>query len=85
MWDARSDAVLATGPVITWASRSAMRTASSLFFAGLARQALPLMRTVRVAVHPGDVTKASILSSIDATLARFVRSHRPARYADLLT
>jgi len=38
---------------------------------------------VRIAVHPGDVTKPSILSSIDSTLSRFARSHRPARYTEL--
>lgn len=84
VWNARSDEVLAKGPVITWASRTAMRTASSLAFAALARRALPMLDTVRIAVHPGDVTKRAILTSIDATLRQFVRSHRPARYRDLL-
>lgn len=84
VWRPESGEVLAKGPVVTWASRSAARTASSLFFAGLARRALPFTQTVRVAVHPGDTTKRSILSSIDATLARFSRSHRPARYGELL-
>lgn len=83
VWDARSDTVLAKGPVITWASRSRMRTASSLAFAALARQALPLMRTVRIAVHPGDVTKDVLLTSIDTTLRRFTETHRPARYAEI--
>lgn len=83
VWDAASDAVLVRGPVVTWASRSRMRTASSLAFAALARQVLPLGQTVRVAVHPGDVTKAPLIASIDATLQRFTRSHRPARYAEI--
>lgn len=83
VWDARSEAVLAKGPVITWASRSRMRTASSLAFAALARQVLPLTRTVRIAVHPGDVTKEALLASIDRTLHRFARTHRPSRYSDI--
>ncbi|WP_189622302.1 DUF2334 domain-containing protein [Novosphingobium colocasiae] len=83
VWDARSDAVLARGPVVTWASRSPMRAASSLAFAALARHTLPVLPTVRVAVHPGDVTRPALLSSIDATLARFARTHAPARYAAL--
>jgi predicted deacetylase len=84
VWDAASEAVLAKGPVITWASRSRSRTASSLLFAALARQALPhFLSTARIAVHPGDVTKPSLIASIDATLRRFVRSHRPARYAEI--
>lgn len=83
VWDVQTETVLTKGPVITWASRSTMRTASSLFFAALARKTLPRMRTVRIAVHPGDVTKNSLLASIDATLAHFVRTHRPSRYAEL--
>jgi predicted deacetylase len=83
VWDASSEAVLARGPVITWASRSNARAASSLAFAALARQVLPLMETVRIAVHPGDVTRPSLVASIDATLSRFARSHRPARYAEI--
>jgi len=75
---------LARGPVVTWASRSATRTASSLAFAALARPALQPLRTLRLAVHPGDVTKASIVASVDATLRAFSRRHAPGRYADLL-
>lgn len=85
VWDPRTDTVLAKGPVITWASRSTMRTASSLAFAALARQILPWMQTVRVAVHPGDVTKDSLLASIDATLQRFARTHLPSRYGELVS
>lgn len=83
VWDASTDQVLAKGPVITWASRSAMRTASSLAFAGIARAALGALDTVRIAVHPGDVTRPSLLASIDATLGRFAKTHRPARYGQL--
>lgn len=80
----REDTPLAKGPVVTWASRSTTRTASSLAFAALARPALQPLRTVRLAVHPGDVTKPSILASVDATLRAFTRRHVPGRYADLL-
>lgn len=84
VWDAQTNRVLAKGPVITWASRSRMRTASSLFFASLARAALSPMPSVRIAVHPGDVTKDALLASIDATLRRFTETHQPSGYADLL-
>lgn len=77
-------ATLARGPVITWASRSRGRIASSLAAAALGRATLGPLPTVRVAVHPGDVTVPALLDSIDATLVRFAASHRPARYADLL-
>lgn len=84
VWRPASGEVLAKGPVITWASRSRARTASSLLAAMLGRTFLGPLETVRVAVHPGDVTKESILESIDTTLAAFARKRAPGRYADLL-
>jgi predicted deacetylase len=84
VWRPVNGEVLARGPVITWASRSAPRTASSLLAAGLSRTVLAPLETVRVAVHPGDVTKPSILASIDKTLAAFARKRSAGRYADLL-
>ena len=84
VWRPGSGEVLAKGPVITWASRSALRTTSSLVAAALGRTLLGPLPTVRVAVHPGDVTKPSILASIDATLAAFAKRRVVARYADLL-
>lgn len=81
---AHGDKVLAKGPVITWASRSGPRVLSSLMVAALARSAPSVLRDARIAVHPGDTTVHSLLDSIDATYGRFVRTHRPARYAELL-
>jgi hypothetical protein len=83
VWRPASGEVLAKGPVITWASRSKARIRSSLFAAALGRAALPFTRTIRVAVHPGDTTVPALLESIDRTLARFVRTHEPSRYAAL--
>jgi len=83
VWRPSSGEVLAKGPVITWASRSKARIASSLFAAALGRAALPFTRTIRVAVHPGDTAVPALLESIDRTLARFARTHTPARYAAL--
>lgn len=84
VWRPATGAVVARGPVITWASRSAPRTASSLLAAALGRTFLGSLETVRLAVHPGDVTKPSILASIDKTLVAFTRGRVPGRYADLL-
>lgn len=84
VWSPRTGATLARGPVITWASRSTMRTASSLAFAALARTTMQPLRNVRVAVHPGDVTKASIVTSIERTLHDFTSSHVASRYSSLL-
>lgn len=84
VWNPQSGKVLAKGPVITWASRSAPRTASSLAFAALARRVLHPLRTVRVAVHPGDVSKDTILRSIDRTLRVFASRRKVGRYGSLL-
>ena len=83
VWNPQSGAVLARGPVITWASRSRARIRSSLAFAAIARTFLQPLRTVRVAVHPGDAHVPALLRSIDATLAAF-RGRRVAHYSDLL-
>ncbi|MBY8823268.1 DUF2334 domain-containing protein [Sphingomonas colocasiae] len=85
VWIPRTGKVLARGPVITWASRSTARTASSLAFAALGRRMLHPMRTIRVAVHPGDVTRKSILSSIETTLRCFAGSRQARSYQSLLT
>jgi predicted deacetylase len=84
VWVPQTGAVVARGPVITWASRSAARTASSLAFAALARQALHPLRTVRVAVHPGDVTKPAIIDSIDRTMRCFANRRAVGSYHQLL-
>jgi len=74
---------LATGPVITWASRSRARIASSLLAARALPPVLRLKPVARIAVHPGDTGVDALLASIDRTLARMTRSHRPGRYAEL--
>ena len=85
VWIPQTGQVVARGPVITWASRSTARTASSLAFAVLARQVLDPLPTVRVAVHPGDAAKDSILCRIATTLSCFAKSRQVARYRSLLT
>lgn len=84
VWSPVSGQILARGPVVTWASRSRARVASSLVAAAAARLVLPVTTTVRVAVHPGDTTNPRLLDSIDRTVARFARDRLPGRYADLL-
>lgn len=82
VWNPASGAVLARGPVITWASRSRARIRGSLAFAALARSALQPLRAVRIGVHPGDAHVPALLDSIDATFAAFGR-RRAAHYSDL--
>ncbi|WP_380783654.1 DUF2334 domain-containing protein [Sphingomonas sp. R86520] len=84
VWQPRTGAIVARGPVVTWASRSPARTASSLAVAAVARTMPDWMPTMRVAVHPGDVTKDSLLTSIDRTLRTLAERRTVSRYADLV-
>lgn len=85
VWNPVSGATLATGPVVTWASRSTLRTASSLVFARVAPAILSRYPVARIAVHPGDVSKPSILSSIDHCMSRLLRQGRvPGGYSELV-
>jgi hypothetical protein len=84
VWRPANDEVLARGPVVTWASRSRARTASSLAVAAIARSSFGQMPTVRVAVHPGDVTKPAILASIDRTIRALAKVRAVSRYTELL-
>lgn len=84
VWQPTTGRVVAKSPVITWASRTPGRIRSSLMVAAAARAAPWALRNARIAVHPGDTTVPALLGSIDATYGTFMRTHKPARYADLL-
>jgi len=84
VWRPADGRVVARGPVITWASRSRWRRASSLAVAAAARTLLQGQRIVRIAVHPGDTAEPTILASIDATVAALTRGRSAGRYADLV-
>ena len=73
---------LASGPVITWASRTRFRLASSLAAAAVLRRC-PI-RVLRVGVHPPDIEHPALVQSIEKTLRVAVRTRRAARYSELL-
>ncbi len=77
-------APLARGPVVTWASRSRARIASSLLAAWALPPVLRFKPVARLAVHPGDTGVPALLESIATTLRRLLRSHRPGRYDELI-
>jgi len=83
VWRPADGTILARGPVVTWASRSAWRRASSRAVAAAARLALGGQRVVRVAVHPGDTNHPVLLASIDATISALARGRVAARYGAL--
>lgn len=84
VWQPASGRVLARGPVVTWASRSRGRILASRLAAATLRHTLGRSATVRIAVHPGDAHVPALMHSIDRTMRRFIRTHRVARYTDLL-
>jgi predicted deacetylase len=82
VWSPATGRQLARGPVITWASRTRPRLASSLAAAAVLRQAP--MAVLRIGVHPPDVHHASLVSSIEKTFRIASRGRNAGRYADLL-
>lgn len=82
VWSPATGARLAWGPVITWASRTRARLASSLFAAAALRHA-PL-DVLRIGVHPPDCNHPALVESIATTFRVAGRSRRAGRYSDLL-
>ncbi|MGE5721096.1 MAG: DUF2334 domain-containing protein [Sphingomonadales bacterium] len=83
IWRPSDGRAIARAPVVTWASRSRARAASSLAFARIAPTLLKPFRTVRLAVHPGDTRLPALLGSIDRTLVALTADRQAGRYRDL--
>lgn len=82
VWRPSDGRILARGPVITWASRTPARLASSLAAAAILGRVAP-QRALRIGVHPGDCRSPALLKSIRSTLERASRDRRPAHYSEL--
>lgn len=82
VWSPATARQLARGPVITWASRTRLRLASSLLAAAALRHA-PI-DVLRIGVHPPDSRYPVLVRDIEKTFATAARKRRPARYSDLL-
>lgn len=82
VWSPRDGRRLGAGPVITWASRTPMRLASSVAAAAVLGRVAP-QHALRIGVHPGDCGSPAILKSIRSTLGRTARDRRPAHYSEL--
>ena len=83
VWSPATGAMLASGPVITWASRTRWRLLSSLAAAAALRRAP--MRILRVGVHPPDVRHRALVRSIETTLRIAAAGRTAAAYSDLLS
>jgi len=82
VWSPATGRKLASGPVITWASRTRTRLGSSLFAAAALRHA-PLS-VLRIGVHPPDIHHPTLRRSIDRTFSAAAANRRVGRYSDLL-
>jgi predicted deacetylase len=82
VWSPATGDRLASGPVITWASRTRLRLASSLLAAAALRHA-PI-QVLRIGVHPPDCRHPSLVRSIDRTFRKAAGNRRVGRYGDLL-
>lgn len=83
VWNPQTRAILARGPVITYASRSWPRLASSILWSRIATLALVRAHTVRFAVHPHDVDSEALVREIGRALGVLSCSHTPSSYRDL--
>lgn len=82
VWSPGDGRQLARGPVITWASRTPARLASSIAAAAVLGRFAP-QHALRIGVHPGDCRSPALLESIRSTLARASRHRRAAHYSEL--
>lgn len=84
VWQPATGAILARGPVVTYASRSTPRLLSSLAWSRIATLMLARARIVRHAVHPHDMDSPALVKELDRALRAFARTHRPSAYRDLI-
>jgi predicted deacetylase len=84
VWHPPSGRILARGPVITWATRTPLRKASSLIAAAVLRRLLTPLAAVRLAVHPADTRDRATVASIEKSLRILLARRRPAHYSELM-
>jgi hypothetical protein len=82
IWSPATGEALAKGPVITWASRTRVRLASSLAAAAVLRRSP--QRVLRLGVHPPDIGHPALVKSIERTLSIAGGARRAACYRQLL-
>lgn len=83
VWRPTDGAVLARGPVITYATRTPARLASSLAVSRAATLGLGWLPNLRLAVHPHDADSPAVMAEIERALKRHLSHRRASRYADL--
>jgi hypothetical protein len=84
VWHPPSGRILCRGPVITWATRTPLRKASSLLAAATLRRLLGPLAAVRLAVHPADTRHPATMASIERSLKALLRRRRAGHYSELM-
>lgn len=83
VWRPTDGAILARGPVITYATRTPARLASSLAVSRAATLGLGWLPTLRLAVHPHDADSPAVMAEVERALKHYLSHRRACRYADL--
>ena len=85
VWRPSDGSVLTRGPVVTYATRTRARLASSLLWSRLAGPVLASQPIVRVGLHPHDVDAPAIMREINRLLKRLTARRSIGRYSGLLS
>lgn len=83
VWAPLRDRVLHRGPVISYASRSTRRAASSLAWSRAATVLLRRQEIVRVAIHPGDFDLPVLRRELSRVLDTCLSYRTPIRYREV--
>lgn len=70
-------------PALSLASRDPLRRLGSRTVAHAGAKVLPTLRTVRLAVHPGDFRFAKLVAALDAVLERWLPEHPPTTIGEV--
>ncbi len=83
VWSPATRRQLAFSPVVSYASRSPARVASSLLWSRIATTALAPFDVVRLALHPHDLDVSSLESEFERVLHRWLKERQPVQYREL--
>jgi predicted deacetylase len=83
VWSPTTNHILLRSPVISYASRSKARVASSIAWSRIATTVLKPLDTVRVALHPHDLDVDSLVVELTRVMSEFLGCREPIRYRDL--
>ncbi len=72
-------------PALSLASRYPLRRLGSRTFARAGSRVLPALRTVRLAVHPGDFAFPELVATLDAVLGQWLPDHPPKVMREIWT